>query len=465
VSDPRRPSRPVSSGPAAAGRASLGPAPAASGRAGQVGSEAGGGRVIVEADGGSRGNPGPAGYGALVRDADTGAVLVERNEAIGVETNNVAEYRGLIAGLSAAAELGAERVAVRMDSKLVVEQMAGRWQVKSPGLRSLARQAAELRSKFVEVTFTWVPRAQNKHADRLVNEAIDAAERKAPKTGAGGAAGSGWGAPDTDGPAQPDGGLGGLFAAPARSAAESTSPTGRADSGREPAPAGGWVPPHGTPTRLVLVRHGATERSAERRFSGSGDDVPLDARGEAQAAALARRFVAFSGGRADGGTALLAGRPAALDDVVIVSSPLARAWRTAEVIAAGRPVRAVAGLVEESFGAWEGATFAEARERWPEELAAWQASADAAPPGGESLAAVARRVRRARDEIIASAPGRTVLAVTHVTPIKTLLRLALDAPPTAMFRMHLDTASVSVIDYFADGSCSVRLVNDTSHLV
>ncbi len=95
--------------------------------------------VSVEADGGSRGNPGPAGYGAVVRDPATGEVLAERSESLGTATNNVAEYQGLIAGLTAAAELGAAEVDVRMDSKLVVEQMCGRWQIKHPGLRPARR--------------------------------------------------------------------------------------------------------------------------------------------------------------------------------------------------------------------------------------------------------------------------------------------------------------------------------------
>jgi len=129
--------------------------------------------VVVEADGGSRGNPGPAGYGAVVLDAESGAVLVERGDYLGTTTNNVAEYNGLLAGLRAAAELGARRVYVRMDSKLVVEQMSGRWQVKNPGMRELAREAAALRAAFDEITFTWIPREQNKRADRLANEAMD----------------------------------------------------------------------------------------------------------------------------------------------------------------------------------------------------------------------------------------------------------------------------------------------------
>jgi probable phosphoglycerate mutase len=130
--------------------------------------------VVVEADGGSRGNPGPAGYGAVVKDADTGDVLAERKAGVGFTTNNVAEYSGLIAGLAAARDLGASTVAVRMDSKLVVEQMSGRWQIKHPPLQTLAQQARALVADFTKVTFEWIPRERNKHADRLANEAMDA---------------------------------------------------------------------------------------------------------------------------------------------------------------------------------------------------------------------------------------------------------------------------------------------------
>ena len=101
-------------------------------------------RLIVEADGGSRGNPGPAGYGALVRDADTHRVLAERAASVGRATNNVAEYGGLVAGLQAALDLDpTAEVEVRMDSKLVVEQMSGRWQVKHPDMKQLALQARD----------------------------------------------------------------------------------------------------------------------------------------------------------------------------------------------------------------------------------------------------------------------------------------------------------------------------------
>jgi probable phosphoglycerate mutase len=130
-------------------------------------------KVIIEADGGSRGNPGPAGYGAVVLDAATEEVLVERNNGLGVTTNNVAEYEGLIAGLRAAIELGATEVEVRMDSKLVVEQMSGRWKVKHPSMKPLATEAGRLAREIGSVRFGWIPRARNSRADALANSAMD----------------------------------------------------------------------------------------------------------------------------------------------------------------------------------------------------------------------------------------------------------------------------------------------------
>ena len=133
-------------------------------------------RLIVEADGGSRGNPGPAAYGALVRDAETGEVLNSEGLCLGVTTNNVAEYSGLIAGLEMARAVDADAaVDVRMDSRLVIEQQAGRWKVKHPAMRPLAAQARALHPS--EVSWTWVPREQNKAADALVNAALDGKPR------------------------------------------------------------------------------------------------------------------------------------------------------------------------------------------------------------------------------------------------------------------------------------------------
>jgi probable phosphoglycerate mutase len=131
-------------------------------------------RFIVEADGASRGNPGHAAYGAVVLHGETLEVVAERAAVLGHATNNVAEYRGLIAGLTAIAELDRDAVVeVRMDSKLVVEQMSGRWKIKHPDMRALALEARQI-LPWGNLTFTWVPRADNWRADALANEALDA---------------------------------------------------------------------------------------------------------------------------------------------------------------------------------------------------------------------------------------------------------------------------------------------------
>ncbi|GAB2509136.1 hypothetical protein GCM10027064_03290 [Microbacterium petrolearium] len=128
--------------------------------------------LIVEADGGSRGNPGVAAGGAVVIDPASGEVLSELGVFVGVATNNVAEYNGMIAGIAAAVERDPDAIHVRMDSKLVVEQMTGRWKIKHPDMQVLARRARELIGSR-SVTFEWVPRNDNKLADAAANESMD----------------------------------------------------------------------------------------------------------------------------------------------------------------------------------------------------------------------------------------------------------------------------------------------------
>ncbi|KAA6222202.1 bifunctional RNase H/acid phosphatase [Streptomyces albofaciens JCM 4342] len=392
--------------------------------------------LIVEADGGSRGNPGPAGYGAVVIDPESGQPLAEAAEYIGTATNNVAEYRGLLAGLRAAHALDPDaEVRVRMDSKLVVEQMSGRWKIKHPDMRPLASEA---RTVFPpgRVTYEWIPREQNKHADRLANEAMDA-----------GKAGRQW--EPRDSRAELD--AGGTARSAAARAADAAAEAAEAAGAAEPkAPPVGWASADlGAPTTLVLLRHGETALTPQKRFSGSGGSDPeLSPAGHRQAEAVAAALAARGTVQA------------------VVSSPLKRCRQTAETVAArlGLDVRVDEGLRETDFGAWEGLTFAEVQERYPEDLAAWLGSAKAAPTGGESFAAVARRVALSRDKLLARYAGRTVLLVSHVTPVKTLVRLALGAPPESLFRMELSAASLSAVAYYADGNASVRLVNETAHL-
>jgi len=127
--------------------------------------------LVVTADGGSRGNPGPAAYGAVVFEGEK--VLAEVSGKIGIATNNVAEYRGLIAGLEAAHDIDPNaHIEVRLDSKLVVEQMSGKWKIRHPEMRELALQAKKIHAHEL-LKFVWVPRESNSHADRLVNEALD----------------------------------------------------------------------------------------------------------------------------------------------------------------------------------------------------------------------------------------------------------------------------------------------------
>ncbi|MEU7379826.1 bifunctional RNase H/acid phosphatase [Streptomyces sp. NPDC042207] len=462
---------------------------------------------IVEADGGSRGNPGPAGYGAAVLDAATGQTLAEHAEYLGVATNNVAEYRGLLAGLRAAHALDpAAAVHVRMDSKLVIEQMSGRWKIKHPDLKPLATAAGRV-FPADRVTYEWIPRERNKHADRLANEAMDAGARgeqwsaaSAPDTRAGPSAapapepgpatreagappasgdvaGAGAGVPTagappvSGGPADAgaddravrassasgrpaDTGAGADVRAARATATRATVTGGRTASGAGPEGAvatPGWAPADlGAPATFVLLRHGETPLTPQKRFSGSGGTDPsLSGVGREQAgrvaAALARRGTVQA----------------------VVSSPLARTRETAGIVAArlGLDVTVEEGLRETDFGAWEGLTFGEVSERYPDDLNAWLASPDAAPTGGgESFATTAVRIAATRDKLVAAHAGRTVLLVTHVTPIKTFVQLALGAPPESLFRMELSAASLSAVAYYADGNASVRLFNDTSHL-
>ena len=443
--------------------------------------------LIVEADGGSRGNPGRAGYGALVADAETGEVLSEVGEGIGHATNNVAEYRGLIAGLREAARIApGAAVEARLDSKLVVEQMSGRWQIKHPDLQPLARAAREAASALRRVSYVWVPRERNRRADKLANDAMDGSERLphgAAKRPGGAPTGQSSGAagesdqPDASAqltlgePEPPPSGqvaerpgadrVGAERSGADRAGADRrrTERAGADRAGAERAGEGrvtagsGWGT-HSTrsepPVSTVLLRHGQTPLSAERRFAGSGD-IDLTELGARQAKAAAQRLTRRGDEAAIG---------------AIVTSPLRRARRTAEEAAraTGAPLRVEADFRETDFGAWEGLTFAEAEQKWPAELAAWLADPGTAPPGGESFTDVDRRVMAALDRLLARYAGTTVLVVSHVTPIKTLVRHALLAPIEALYRMHLDVASLCEVDWYSGGPAVVRSLNDTAHL-
>ncbi|WP_232679201.1 bifunctional RNase H/acid phosphatase [Nocardioides sp. R-C-SC26] len=370
--------------------------------------------VVIEADGGSRGNPGPAGYGAVLKDAATGAVLAEEGTTIGRATNNVAEYSGLIAGLRLAAEFAPEAdIEVRMDSKLVVEQMSGRWKIKHPDMRPLAAEAHRL-APFGTV-YTWIPRAQNSHADRLANEALDG-KRSGVSV-----------------PASTQGALLGVEPEPADSLIEEIQePATPASSVQQQTR--GWSGA-GATTTLVVVRHGVTVHTSAKRFSGGlgGDNPPLSDEGRDQIRAVGSWLA-----------------PLADSIDVVVASPVRRTRESADLIAEALGVEVVEepGFAEMEFGHWDGLTFGEVAEQHGEELTAWLGSLDAAPSGGESFRQVQERVMAGLERLLATHAGRTVVVVSHVTPIKTLVADAVTAPLDAVFRMELQPASVTVLSYF-----------------
>jgi ribonuclease H / adenosylcobalamin/alpha-ribazole phosphatase len=206
-----------------------------------------------------------------------------------------------------------------------------------------------------------------------------------------------------------------------------------------------WTGQRGSPTRLLLLRHGQTALSVHRRYSGRGNPE-LTELGLAQVASVAKGIRGVEG---------------AERTVAAFSSPLRRALQTAEPVAAelSVPVTEHDGLVETDFGDWEGLTFAEAAARDPDLHRRWLGDETVRPPGGESFAEVGVRVAALRDQLLAEYPGQTLLLVSHVTPIKLMLRLALGVGASMLYRLHLDLASLSIAEFYPDGGCSVRLAN------
>ena len=371
--------------------------------------------VVIEADGGSRGNPGVAGYGALVRDTDTGALLAERAEPLGTASNNVAEYRGLIAGLQAAAAVDpAADVLVRMDSKLVVEQMSGRWKIKHADMRRLALEARELAGVFGRaggsVRYEWVPRADNKAADALSNAAMDG--RTVDRT---------FGGPSSvdDVPGPP------------------------ADE-EDPAPPQPWR--RGTPTRVVLVRHGVTDFTAEGRLDGrGGPDPALNATGRSQAVAAGRAVAS-----------LVQGHPAR-----VVTSSLARAVETGAAVAQALGVEAEVDddWDEQSFGHWDGRAVTDLLSDEGEAFRALRDDPTYRPPGGETHEELVARVVPAWERVVAA--GGTTVVVCHRKPILVVLAHLLELPHDRAWRLAAAPGSLTAVEVWEDGEVSVAFTNRT----
>ncbi|MDK6814536.1 bifunctional RNase H/acid phosphatase [Corynebacterium sp. UMB6689] len=384
-------------------------------------------KLVIFADGGSRGNPGIAGSGTAVYNEDRSQLLKEIAYVVGQKsTNNVAEYHGLLRGLEAAVELGADEVEFYMDSKLVVEQMNGRWKIKHPDMQKLAIEARRLLNQIPRFSLEWVPRAKNSVADELSNVAMDAAAKGEPvgilDMGAGDAT-------------EADAALDAAGSGEAGETSPSTASSTAAD----------WRPECGPATRFILLRHGQTAMSAAKQYSGLANPE-LTELGKKQALAAAQ----------------------ALADThidAVVCSPLRRCQQTAAAVVKGRDLRVetVEDLIEVDFGRWEGKTFAEADAADPELHARWLKDTSVACPGGESLRAVHRRVSAARRKLQQRYAGQTVLVVSHVNPIKSFVRQALDSGPQTPNHLFLELASVSEVEFF-DGGSTLHRFNDVGHL-
>jgi ribonuclease H / adenosylcobalamin/alpha-ribazole phosphatase len=370
--------------------------------------------LIIEADGGSRGNPGVAGYGALVRDAQDRSLLAERAAPLGKASNNVAEYQGLIAGLRAAEAIdpGAD-IVVRMDSRLVVEQMAGRWKIKHEDMRRLAGEAQEilhrLRAAGGSIEWTWIPRAQNKAADKLSNDGMDGKTVELDL----------W--------------------------REDSDDRETLAVARESRP----LPPARTVrTRLILLRHGVTDFTVGHRLDGRGGaDPELNAEGLAQAEKAAAALAELVTG-----------------PVAVVTSSLARARQTGAVVARVLGVEPILDedWDEQAFGVWDGLSYTEIGERYPGDPARMRVEEDFRADGGESHLELTLRINAARERAIER--GGTVIVATHRMPILAVLRSLLGLGFGHAWLLAADPASLTQIDVYADGNASVTYTNDTHHL-
>jgi probable phosphoglycerate mutase len=371
-------------------------------------------KLIIEADGGSRGNPGISGAGAVVIDATSGQILKEISEQVGIATNNVAEYKALTFALEAAYEIDpAAEIIVRMDSKLVVEQMSGRWKIKHPDMLSLGARVQKLIAGKV-VEFVWIPREQNVLADALANKAMDGEP-----VAVAAAVEFNQVAPSS-------------IRAPQSSVAEATT--------------------------LIMVRHGRTALTESRKISGGdGENPDLSELGNKDASEVALEL-ARVGNQGQFG---FLSKP-----VVVVHSPIKRAAQTAGKIAKTLGVEQVEleDLREIGFGDWDGLTNEELFVAHESQYQAWRGSYDVAPPNGESLKDFDVRVNRSLDLILEKFAGKTVVVVAHVMPIRGLLRIANDASIAGYWRVDLGPASISIARFWGREGAEIVCVNSTSHL-
>jgi len=329
-----------------------------------------------------------------------------------------------------------------MDSKLVIEQMSGRWQIKHADMRQLAAAVRELAVGRV-ISYHWIPREENSRADAQANKAMDDAADSTVFLDD---------ASSNDSGAQVSSPLASVtpVATPMASVTEFNAEL--PSSVRAP---GGVTSPL---TTIILVRHGRTMLTESKRISGRGGaNPPLSAAGREDAARVAAA-IAQIGNR--GPWAHLK-KPTA-----IVCSPVERAHETARVI--GETINVTPqpdeDLGEISFGSWDSLTNDEARALDPKRFEAWRGSWDVAPPQGESLRDFDTRVAEARSRIFAKHPGETVVVVSHVMPTRGFIRAAFEADISAYWRPQISPCSISIIRFWGNQTAEVLAINATAHL-
>lgn len=420
--------------------------------------------LVVEADGGSRGNPGVAGYGALVREGVGGPLLAERSAPLGTASNNVAEYSGLIAGLQAIIDLdllgsgsGSARVLVRMDSKLVVEQMSGRWKIKHEDMRRLALQARDLQRQLewngAAVTYEWIPREQNSAADALSNHGMDGERIVRDHLHSPEVEPAQDGAPTSNRP-DPAGAGSSRAALDPPTFGEVRAPDVAGDLAQE---ISAVLSTESTPTlegrsRIVLVRHGVTEYTMSRRLDGrGGSNPPLNrlGRDQARAAGAAVRDLLA---RSEPGP------------VAVITSSLRRAEETGSAVARALGVSAEVDRDwdELGFGDWDGRSVPDLLAQEPDELRRLRQDVDYARPGGESRAEVDLRVRQALARAVAR--GGIAVIATHRIVIMSVLSTVLGIDHDRAWLIATGPASLTALEVWPDGSVQVAFVNETHHL-
>lgn len=365
--------------------------------------------LTLYADGASRGNPGPASYGAALFSGET--QLVGLYDTLGVRTNNFAEYSAVIAGLQYVVDhnLG-PKVLVRMDSKLVVEQLSGRWKIKHPDLIELAVTAQRL-LRNLEVRFEWIPREQNTVADALANLALDGGSE--------------------------------VFVDSAQRQEALVQPK----SIRAPRVST-------EPTTIYLVRHGHTASTEGNLVSGSLDNPGLSELGQEEAALAARALTS------------LAGRFELQIPRIVVHSDLARTTETAKILSSllSIPTRPDSRLREISFGDWEARSMADLAAEYPEEISLWRGSTSATPPGGESVSTLEARTLSALKDLVVEFEGSSIAVVSHMMPLRSIAKAALRSDPASHWSIQFAPASVSVVRFFGTELSEVFAINSCEHL-